>query len=59
MNNDNEGTSYTSVLTMADLAGSENASKAGTSGNSLIEGNFINKSLLTLVNKIHYISLML
>lgn len=34
---------------MADLAGSENASRAGTSGNTLQEGAFINKSLLTLV----------
>ncbi|KAM3131428.1 hypothetical protein pb186bvf_016500 [Paramecium bursaria] len=56
MNNDNDGTSYTSVLTMADLAGSENASKAGTSGNSLVEGNFINKSLLTLSNVINALS---
>ncbi len=31
-----------------DLAGSERANKSGTSGQSLKEGSFINKSLLTL-----------
>lgn len=40
---------------MADLAGSENASKAGTTGTTLQEGAFINKSLLTLVLLIYYI----
>ena len=33
---------------MVDLAGSERANKSGTSGQSLKEGSFINKSLLTL-----------
>jgi predicted nucleic acid-binding Zn-ribbon protein len=33
---------------LVDLAGSERANKAGTSGQALKEGSFINKSLLTL-----------
>lgn len=37
-----------STLNLVDLAGSERANKAGTSGQSLKEGSFINKSLLTL-----------
>ncbi len=37
-----------STLNLVDLAGSERASKSGTSGESLKEGSFINKSLLTL-----------
>lgn len=37
-----------STLNLVDLAGSERSSKSGTSGQSLKEGNFINKSLLTL-----------
>ncbi|CAK67895.1 unnamed protein product (macronuclear) [Paramecium tetraurelia] len=56
MNNEIEGTSYTGQLIMADLAGSENASKAGTTGTSLQEGAFINKSLLTLSNVINGLS---
>ncbi|CAD8128108.1 unnamed protein product [Paramecium sonneborni] len=56
MNNEIEGTSYTGQLVMADLAGSENATKAGTSGNTLQEGAFINKSLLTLSNVINGLS---
>lgn len=43
---------------MADLAGSENASKAGTTGNALQEGAFINRSLLTLVHLNNYMSLV-
>ena len=39
---------YMSTLNLVDLAGSERASKSGTSGQSLKEGSFINKSLLTL-----------
>ncbi|CAD8211826.1 unnamed protein product [Paramecium pentaurelia] len=56
MNNEIEGTSYTGQLIMADLAGSENASKAGTTGTTLQEGSFINKSLLTLSNVINGLS---
>ncbi|CAD8202788.1 unnamed protein product [Paramecium pentaurelia] len=56
MNNEIEGTSYTGQLIMADLAGSENASKAGTTGNALQEGAFINRSLLTLSNVINGLS---
>ena len=37
-----------STLNLVDLAGSERANKSGTSGQSLKEGSFINKSLLTL-----------
>jgi hypothetical protein len=37
-----------STLNLVDLAGSERANKAGTSGETLKEGSFINKSLLTL-----------
>jgi hypothetical protein len=37
-----------STLNLVDLAGSERAGKSGTSGDSLKEGSFINKSLLTL-----------
>lgn len=37
-----------STLNLVDLAGSERASKSGTRGQSLKEGSFINKSLLTL-----------
>lgn len=37
-----------STLNLVDLAGSERAGKSGTSGQSLKEGSFINKSLLTL-----------
>lgn len=37
-----------STLNLVDLAGSERANKAGTSGQSLKEGSFINRSLLTL-----------
>jgi hypothetical protein len=37
-----------STLNLVDLAGSERAGKAGTSGQALKEGSFINKSLLTL-----------
>lgn len=37
-----------STLNLVDLAGSERATKSGTSGQSLKEGSFINKSLLTL-----------
>lgn len=37
-----------STLNLVDLAGSERAAKSGTSGQSLKEGSFINKSLLTL-----------
>jgi len=37
-----------STLNLVDLAGSERANKSGTSGDSLKEGSFINKSLLTL-----------
>lgn len=40
--------SCVSALNLVDLAGSERANKAGTSGQSLKEGSFINKSLLTL-----------
>ncbi|CAK90996.1 unnamed protein product (macronuclear) [Paramecium tetraurelia] len=56
MNNEIEGTSYTGQLIMADLAGSENASKAGTTGIALQEGSFINRSLLTLSNVINGLS---
>ena len=35
-------------LNLVDLAGSERANKSGTTGQSLKEGSFINKSLLTL-----------
>ena len=38
----------TSKLNLIDLAGSENASAAGTTGERLKEGGSINKSLLTL-----------
>jgi hypothetical protein len=37
-----------STLNLVDLAGSERANKSGTSGQSLKEGSYINKSLLTL-----------
>lgn len=37
-----------STLNLVDLAGSERANKAGTSGETLKEGSFINRSLLTL-----------
>ena len=37
-----------STLNLVDLAGSERSNKSGTSGQSLKEGSFINKSLLTL-----------
>jgi len=37
-----------STLNLVDLAGSERSNKAGTTGESLKEGSFINKSLLTL-----------
>jgi hypothetical protein len=37
-----------STLNLVDLAGSERSNKAGTTGNSLKEGSYINKSLLTL-----------
>lgn len=37
-----------STLNLVDLAGSERANKAGTSGQALKEGSYINKSLLTL-----------
>ncbi|RYH29671.1 hypothetical protein EON65_07680 [archaeon] len=37
-----------STLNLVDLAGSERASKSGTSGQSLKEGSYINRSLLTL-----------
>ena len=37
-----------STLNLVDLAGSERSNKAGTTGTSLKEGSFINKSLLTL-----------
>lgn len=37
-----------STLNLVDLAGSERANKSGTSGQSLKEGSFINRSLLTL-----------
>jgi hypothetical protein len=37
-----------STLNLVDLAGSERSNKAGTSGQSLKEGSYINKSLLTL-----------
>lgn len=37
-----------STLNLVDLAGSERSNKAGTTGESLKEGAFINKSLLTL-----------
>lgn len=40
--------SCVSTLNLVDLAGSERANKAGTTGQSLKEGSFINKSLLTL-----------
>ena len=40
--------SCVSTLNLVDLAGSERAGKSGTSGQSLKEGSFINKSLLTL-----------
>lgn len=37
-----------STLNLVDLAGSERANKAGTTGQALKEGSYINKSLLTL-----------
>jgi hypothetical protein len=37
-----------STLNLVDLAGSERANKAGTSGQSLKEGSYINRSLLNL-----------
>ena len=37
-----------STLNLVDLAGSERSTKSGTSGQSLKEGSYINKSLLTL-----------
>lgn len=37
-----------STLNLVDLAGSERANKAGTSGERLKEGSYINRSLLTL-----------
>ena len=37
-----------STLNLVDLAGSERSNKSGTTGQSLKEGSFINKSLLTL-----------
>ena len=37
-----------STLNLVDLAGSERSNKAGTTGESLKEGSYINKSLLTL-----------
>ena len=39
---------FVSTLNLVDLAGSERANKSGTTGQSLKEGSFINKSLLTL-----------
>ena len=44
----NDKPTYMSTLNLVDLAGSERASKSGTTGQSLKEGSFINKSLLTL-----------
>jgi hypothetical protein len=37
-----------SRLNLVDLAGSEKVAKAGTSGQRLVEGTNINKSLMTL-----------
>lgn len=45
-----------STLNLVDLAGSERANKAGTSGQSLKEGSYINKSLLTLGTVIAHLS---
>ena len=45
-----------STLNLVDLAGSERANKAGTSGQALKEGSFINKSLLTLGTVIAHLS---
>lgn len=45
-----------SVLNLVDLAGSERASKTGNRRESLKEGSFINKSLLTLGNVINLLS---
>jgi len=44
----NDKPTYMSTLNLVDLAGSERADKSGTTGQSLKEGSFINKSLLTL-----------
>eukprot|EP00756_Hemistasia_phaeocysticola_P020920 Hpha_TRINITY_DN15745_c3_g1::TRINITY_DN15745_c3_g1_i2::g.38324::m.38324/K10406/KIFC2_3; kinesin family member C2/C3 len=43
----------TARLTICDLAGSEQAARAGTQGDTLREGGNINKSLLALRNVIH------
>eukprot|EP00597_Dinobryon_sp_UTEXLB2267_P006559 CAMPEP_0170065946 /NCGR_PEP_ID=MMETSP0019_2-20121128/5826_1 /TAXON_ID=98059 /ORGANISM="Dinobryon sp., Strain UTEXLB2267" /LENGTH=1251 /DNA_ID=CAMNT_0010272909 /DNA_START=49 /DNA_END=3804 /DNA_ORIENTATION=+ len=45
---DGERPQCVSTLNLVDLAGSERASKSGICGQSLKEGSFINKSLLTL-----------
>jgi centromeric protein E len=44
----NDRPTCVSTLNLVDLAGSENAAKSGTKGQSLKEGSYINKSLLTL-----------
>jgi len=49
-------TSVTCVQNLVDLAGSEKAKQAGTSGQRLTEGGFINKSLFTLSNVIQQLS---
>jgi len=43
-----DGSRKSGRLNLVDLAGSERSNKSGTSGQSLKEGSFINKSLLTL-----------
>lgn len=48
---------YSSILMMADLAGSECVAKAGTTGHKQREGAVINKSLLALSNIIMKLSI--
>jgi len=51
-----DGTKLKGMLNIADLAGSENAAKAGTSGKRLKEGASINKSLTALSKVIKSLS---
>jgi len=50
------GSTRASMLSLVDLAGSERASKTKAKGNTLREGAFINKSLLTLSSVIAELS---
>lgn len=50
------GKKVVSGINLIDLAGSENATVTGTSGVSLKEAKFINKSLVTLSRCIHTLS---